>query len=98
MDGDWEHLVIAVRGTVPLSGEEAGDLNIGHTIASEVKHASAHFYPSRELGDRVDLHFDLDIGYSATTPDDADEGDIVFTAVEHHLFDETPQQRLALSI
>ena len=71
---------------------------VGHASASEVEHSIAHFRSSRELGDGVDPHLDLEIGHSAAAPDDPDRGDIVLTAVEHNLVDKTPQQGLALSI
>ena len=70
----------------------------GDAIAGKIEHPVAHFRPSRELGDGVDLHLDFEIGHSATAPDNPDQSDIVLTAVEHNFFDETPQQRFALSI
>jgi hypothetical protein len=78
--------------------EDGGDFDVRHAVANQVDHSAAHFHPSRELGDGVDLHLDLEIGHRATAPDDSDQGDVVLTAIEHDFFDETPQQRLALSI
>jgi hypothetical protein len=96
--GDWKDLIGAVGGAMALARENSGDLNVGHAVASKLEHSLAHFHPSRELGDGVDLHLDFEIGHGATAPDDSDQGNIAFAAVEHDLFDQTPQQRLTVSI
>jgi hypothetical protein len=88
---DWENLVGTVGGAMALSREDSRNLSIVCAIASKVEHSVAHFRPSREFGERVDLHLDLEIGHGATAPDNADRGDIMLTTVEHDLFDETPQ-------
>jgi hypothetical protein len=96
--GDWENLVLAVRGAMALASENGGDFSVRHALSSKVKHSVAHFHPSREFGDGVDLHLDIEIGNGPAAPDNSDRGDVVLATVEHNLFDETPQQRLALSI
>src|SRR6516164_9157012 len=78
--------------------KHGGNLIVGHALAREAEYAVEHFYRSGELGDRVDLHLNLEIGYGADAPDDADQGDVVFAAVKHDLVDETAQQRLTLSV
>ena len=70
----------------------------GMPVAGEIEQTVAHFRSSREHGDGVDLHLDVKIGHSAAAPYDPDRGDVVLTAIEHDLFDEAAQQRLALSI
>ena len=54
--------------------------------------------PRVSFNDCVDVHLDFDVAYSAAAPDDPDQSDIVLTAIEHDLVDETPQQRFALSL
>lgn len=97
LHGDRQNLVVAVGRVVPLTCEESSDLVIGHALVNEIKHPVAHFHSSRQLGDRV--HFYLrKVSHRAAAPDDSDQSDIMFAAVEHDLIDETPQQRLALSV
>jgi hypothetical protein len=87
---DWENFVLAVWGAMTFAGKDGGDLNVGHAVASEIDYPVAHFHPTRELGDGVDLHFDFEIGHGAAAPDHSDKGNVVLTTVEHHLLDETP--------
>jgi len=98
LHGDWQNLVLTVRGTMPLACEDGGDFDIGHAMASKVEHSVAHFHPSREFGDGSDLHLDLKVGNGPAAPDDPDRGEVMLSTVEYNLCDETPQQRLALSI
>ena len=88
---DWKDLFLAVRGAMTLTGEDRGDLIIGHAIAGKIEHTVAHFRSSGELGDGVDPHLDFEIGHGTAAPDDPDRGDIVLAAIEHDFFDETPQ-------
>ena len=98
LHGVGENLIVAIGGAMALGGEGSGDLDIGYTLASEIENSVAHFRPSRESVDGVDLHLDLKLGHGAATPDNSHQGDIVLTAVENDLVDQTPQQGFALSI
>ena len=88
---DRKDHVFAGWRAMTLTGEGRGDFVIGDAIAGEIEHTSAHFRPSPEPEDGVDLQFDFEIGHSAAPPDDPDQSDIVLTAVEHNFVDETPQ-------
>lgn len=88
--GVGENLLVAIGGTMALGREDGGDLDVGHTLASEIENSVAHFCPSHESVDGVDLHLDLKLRHGATTPDNSHQGDIVLTAVEHDLVDQTP--------
>lgn len=88
---DRKDHVFAVWGAMTLAGEGRGDFVVGEAIAGEIEHTIAHFRPSRELEDGVDLQLDFDIGHSTASPDNPDQSDIVLTAVEHNFIDETAQ-------
>ena len=88
--GVGENLLVAIGGTMALGREDGGDLDVGYTLASEIENSVAHFCPSHESVDGVDLHLDLKLRHGATTPDNSHQGDIVLTAVEHDLVDQTP--------
>jgi len=88
--GVGENLLVAIGRTMALGREDGGDLDVGYTLASEIENSVAHFCPSHESVDGVDLHLDLKLGHGATTPDNSHQGDIVLTAVEHDLVDQTP--------
>src|ERR1700734_243498 len=81
-----------------LAGEDRGECVVGHTIAGKFQRPITHFRASREFGDGVDLHLDVEVAHSATAPDHSDHSEIVLAAIKHDLVDKTPQQRLALSI
>ena len=46
----------------------------------------------------IELTFIFTGRWVTAAPDDTDRGNVVLTAIEHDFFDETPQQRFALSI
>src|SRR5215469_6560308 len=91
LHSDWQDLIFAVRRAMALIRQDCGDLNVRLACASEVEHSGAHFHPSRELGDGVDLHSHLKVGHGTTAPDYPDEGNVVVATIEHNLFNETPQ-------
>src|SRR5271165_1184506 len=95
---DRQDRVLASWGAVTLAGEDRGDGVVGHTVTGKFQRPIAHFRASREFGDGVDLHLDVEVTHSATAPDDSDHSEIVLAAIKHDLVDKTPQQRLALSI
>ena len=72
--------------------------NVGHAVKSEVERSVRISIPGVSLAMELSFHLDLEIGHGAAAPNNSDQGDIMLTTVEHNLFDETPQQRLALGI
>lgn len=97
-NGDGQHLIGAMGRAVAFVSKDRGDLVVGDAVAGKRQQALPHFRTSRQSGDRVDAHLHLELRHGASSPDNPSQGQVVLTAVEHDLFDEASQQRLAMRI
>ena len=90
--GVCENLLVAIWGTMALGREDGGDLDVGYHLAEARSRTRSRISVPRSRVCRrgVDLHLDLKLRHGATTPDNSHQGDIVLTAVEHDLVDQTP--------
>jgi|GEM_PF-2419725 len=93
-----ENLVGTVWGTVPFTGEDAGDLIVGHPGLRGFEQPIPQFAAPGQGGDRIYPHLHVEIGHCEAAPFDPGCRDISYSPVENHFFDQTAPPRLAVGI
>ena len=83
---------------VSFACKDSSNLIVGNAIPGKFEYALPHARSVCEIGDCTDAHFNFERAASATAPDDAYYGDIMFAAIKDDLFYKAAQKRFALLI
>src|SRR5262252_9030016 len=93
-----QHLFGASWRMVSFACKDSSNFIVRNAIPGKFEYALPHARSICEIGDCTDAHFNFERTASATAPDDAYSGDVMFAAIKDDLFNKAAQKRFALLI